>query len=304
MDEQIERFLVYLQGERRASPHTIAAYTSDLAAYAEFLEAREESWDRVDRATLRAYLVSLGAAGLSRRSCARKLSTLRSFYKIMHRDGHIDHDPMLGIQSPKPGRYLPAFLSPQQAGALLAVGDGEALQDLRDRALIELLYASGLRVSEAVALDVGQLDSGLKEARVIGKGSKERIVVIGDVALAAVERYLDRGRPALASVPNQRALFLNRFGGRLSDRSARTIVEQWRKRAGLTEHVSPHTLRHSFATHLLDGGADLRVVQELLGHASLNTTQVYTHVTQTESRKAYNRAHPRAGLQQPDPDKV
>ena len=304
MDEHIARFLIYLQVERHASPHTIAAYSADLAAFGEFLEARGESWNRADRSTIRAYLASLSAAGLSRRSCARKVSALRSFYKVMHRDGHVDHDPMLGIQSPKPARNLPSFLTPEQAATLLASQTGDDPQDLRDRALVELLYASGLRVSELVALNLGQVDVQLKEARIIGKGRKERVVVIGQAALTSLQDYLDRGRPALATRPGEPALFLNRFGGRLSDRSARTIVEEWRKKAGLPQHISPHTLRHSFATHLLDGGADLRVVQELLGHASLNTTQVYTHVSQTESRRAYDRAHPRALQRNSEPDTV
>ncbi len=297
MDEHIGRFLIYLQGERGASPHTVAAYSRDLAHYAGFLEERGERWNQVSRPTLRAYLASLQASGLSRRSCARKLSALRSYYKIMHRDGYAERDPMLGIASPKAARHLPTFLTPDQADTLLSSAPtGDDPQELRDRALVELLYASGLRVSELVSLDLGQVDPSLAEARVIGKGGKERVVVIGEVALQALAAYLERGRPRLASKPRERALFLNRLGTRLTDRSARTIIESSRKRAGLPVHISPHTLRHSFATHLLDGGADLRVVQELLGHASLNTTQVYTHVTQAESRKAYDRAHPRAAL--------
>lgn len=297
MDGQIRRFLVYLQGERRASDHTVAAYSADLAGFAQFLEERGEAWDAVGRSSFRAYLSALQAGGLSRRTCARKLSALRTFYRIMHRDGYIGHDPTAGIRSPKPGKHLPVFLSPEQAGALMDAAPGEGPQGLRDRALVELLYATGLRVSELVSLDVGQVDPALGEAVVVGKRGKTRVVVVGRQALCVLQEYLERGRPELATAgrPGEKALFLNRFGKRLSDRSARSIVEQWRLRAGLPEHISPHTLRHSFATHLLDGGADLRVVQELLGHESLNTTQVYTHVTQAESRRAYGRAHPRAG---------
>ncbi|MDP9351445.1 MAG: tyrosine recombinase XerC [Chloroflexota bacterium] len=294
MDSQIRRFLIYLQGERRASDHTVTAYAADLSRYAEFLEGRGEPWDGVDRATLRAYLASLQADGLSTRTVSRKLSAIRSFYKLMHRDGYISHDPLLGIRSPKPGRPLPSFLSPEQARALVSSHQGDDPQALRDRALVELLYGTGLRVSEAVALDLGQVDPNLREAVVVGKGGKTRVVVVGEQALEALRLYLEQGRPRLASKPRERALFLNRLGTRLSDRSARTIVEEWRKQAGLPAAISPHTLRHSFATHMLDGGADLRVVQDLLGHASLNTTQVYTHVTQAESRRAYHRAHPRA----------
>lgn len=294
MDAYIGRFLVYLQGERRASPNTVAAYAADLSAFAEFLERRGEAWRAASRNTLRAYLAALHASGLSHRTCARKLSALRTFYRIMRRDGHIERDPTLGISSPKSGRYLPSFLTAGQAEALVTAQVGDDPQELRDRCLLELLYASGLRVSELAALNVGQVDPELGEAHIIGKGSKERVVVVGEVALAALHDYLERGRPALASQPDEKALFLNRSGARLSDRSVRSIVEKWRTRAGLPEHISPHTLRHSFATHLLDGGADLRVVQELLGHASLNTTQVYTHVTHTESLRAYDRAHPRS----------
>lgn len=299
MDAYIERFLIYLQAEKHASRHTVAAYSADLAGYAEFLEVRGQPWDGVDRTALRTFMASLASEGLSRRTCARKMSALRSFYKIMQRDGYIENDPMLGVRSPKTGRYLPSFLSPEAADKLLRaapVSQEEKAdpQELRDRAIVELLYASGLRVSELVTLELGQIDTELKEAYVIGKGNKMRVVVIGEVALAALEEYLQRGRPVLVKGSAERALFVNRFGTRLSDRSARTIVDEWRKRAGLPDHISPHTLRHSFATHLLDGGADLRVVQELLGHASLNTTQIYTHVTQAESRRAYDRAHPLA----------
>jgi tyrosine recombinase XerC len=294
MDAQIDRFLVYLQGERRASDHTVAAYSGDLAGFAQFLEGRGEAWDAVSVGTLRAYLAALQAQGLSRRTCARKLSALRTFYRIMHRDGYIESDPLLGIRSPKSGQHLPVFLSPEQAEALMHAPAGGDPQALRDRALVELLYASGLRVSELVSLDVGQVDLSLGEAVVVGKRGKTRVVVVGRQALEVLREYLERGRPRLETKAGQRALFLNRLGTRLTDRSARSIVERWRVRAGLPQHISPHTLRHSFATHLLDGGADLRVVQELLGHESLNTTQVYTHVTQAESRRAYDRAHPRA----------
>ncbi|MDQ3328869.1 MAG: tyrosine recombinase XerC, partial [Chloroflexota bacterium] len=294
MDRFVERFVIYLHGERGASPHTISAYTADLAAYAEFLEDRGCVWDGVDRDTLRAYLSDLQASGLSRRTCARKVSTLRSFYKVMHRDKYIAFDPMLGIRSPKPEQRLPVFLSLVQAESLTMSQVGEEPQELRDRALVEVLYATGLRVSELVSLNVGQIDPATREAVVRGKGGKSRVVIVGEAALRSVHAYQERGRPGLAHRSGEPALFLNRFGGRLSDRSARTVVEAWRKRAGLPEGVSPHTVRHSFATHLLDGGADLRVVQELLGHASLISTQIYTHVTQVESRKAYQKAHPRA----------
>lgn len=294
MDRFIERFIVFLQGERRASPHTISAYAGDLAAYARFLEERGCTWDGVDRATLRAYLSTLQTSGRSRRTCARKVSTLRAFYKVMHRDKYIARDPMLGIRSPKPEHHLPAFLSAEQAASLAGSQLGDEPQELRDRALVEVLYATGLRVSELVSLDVAQIDHTSREALVQGKGGKTRVVVVGEAALLSVCIYQERGRPRIANRPGEPALFLNRFGGRLSDRSARSVIEAWRKRAGLPGGVSPHTLRHSFATHLLEGGADLRVVQELLGHASLNSTQIYTHVTQSESRKAYQMAHPRA----------
>lgn len=294
MDQFIERFVIYLKGERGASPHTISAYAADLAAYAEFLEDRGCAWDAVDRVALRAYLSALQASGLSRRTCARKVSTLRSFYKVMFRDKYIARDPMLGIHSPKPEYHLPSFLSPVQAETLAGAQVGDEPQELRDRALVEVLYATGLRVSELVSLDVGQVDLGSREAVVRGKGGKTRVVIVGEAALHSVRIYQEGGRPRLAHRSGEPALFLNRFGGRLSDRSARSVVNAWRKRAGLPEGVSPHTLRHSFATHLLDGGADLRVVQELLGHQSLNSTQIYTHVTQIESRKAYQMAHPRA----------
>ena len=222
------------------------------------------------------------------------ISVLRTFYKYLQREGWVETNPVARLRLPKLDRKFPKFLSPQEASSLVEAPLGSTPQSLRDRALLELIYATGLRVSEVVSLDIDQVSDGNREIRVLGKGSKERDVVVGQQALDSIARYLSHGRPELSANARTRALFLNSKGGRLSTRSVQTLVRKYSLEKGLHEPAHPHTLRHSFATHLLDGGADLRVVQELLGHESLGTTQIYTHMTIAETRKTYEKAHPRA----------
>jgi len=294
MDHAITQFLRYLRAERNVSPHTLNAYQSDLTLFGEFLAIIGEAWQAVDRATLRRYVVSLQADGAARATIARKLACLRSFYRFAQREAEVERNPAQHVLTPRRGERLPNVLTVQEMASILTVPDLGTPQGLRDRAILELLYAAGLRVSELVALDFNGIDWGRAEARIWGKGSKERIVVLGQLALTALKRYIEHGRPALAAGKSSGALFIHRRGGRLSDRSVRELVATYARLAGIGRVVSPHTLRHTFATHMLDGGADLRVVQELLGHSNLATTQMYTHVSQQQARRIYMSAHPRA----------
>lgn len=297
MHELLERYILYLRAERNSSVYTLRNYGEEVQGFIEFLEAEEvTSLAAVDRTVLRKYLTRLKDSGYVRGSIARRLTEIRSFYRYLVREGLIGANPLVGLSSPKVEKRLPEFLSQIEVSDLIRCVDLDPAspQSLRDRAILELLYACGLRVSEVVILDLSHLDRARREIRVWGKGSKERIVIMGEPALVAVETYLAEGRPKLLGKRSSSALFLNKNGGRLNQRSVQTMVAAAAEKAGLARPVHPHVLRHTFATHLLDGGADLRSVQELLGHVSLSTTQVYTHVTQTQARKTYDRTHPRA----------
>jgi site-specific recombinase XerD len=316
-DEARERFLDGLSA-RDASPHTRRAYATVVGAYLSWLDSRAIDWRRPARADLRAYLGRLGD-GIARTSVGQRLAALRSFYRFTTRNGWTEGDPWGAIATPRMPRRLPRVLEVEEVERLLAAIDGpaglappsagthrshssEQLTDalaLRDRALVETAYAAGLRISELAAANLGALDLRRGEIRVLGKGRKERIGLLGRPARAALEAYLVDGRPvllarALPGAEPTAEVFLNHRGSPLGVRGLRLRLEGLRARAGLPLGVSPHTLRHSFATHLLDGGADLRVVQELLGHESLATTQIYTHVSPTRLRAAYEAAHPRA----------
>ncbi len=314
----LQRFLRALAA-RDASPHTIRAYTTAVGAYLAWLEGRGVDWARPTRPDLRAYLTRLGE-GASRTTVAQRLAAIRSFHRWAAREGISAGDPWGAIATPRLPRRLPRVLEVDQVGRLLAVVDDELTRAetaspdrislvtalaLRDRALVETAYAAGLRISELAAADLGALDLRRGEVRVLGKGRKERIGLLGRPALAALAAYLDHGRPILLdratstidttghpAVPTE--VFLNHLGGPLGVRGLRYRLDRLCRAAGLPAGVSPHTLRHSFATHLLDGGADLRVVQELLGHENLATTQVYTHVSPGRLQAAYRDAHPRA----------
>ena len=308
----LARFLRGLAA-RDASPNTRRSYETAVGAYLDWLDERGVDWRRPSRADLRAYLAHLGARG-ARSSTAQRLAAIRSFHRHAARDGLAAGDPWGAIATPRLPRRLPRVLEVEQVEALLAVVDEElaaAGEDggsraaiatalaLRDRALVETAYAAGLRISELAAADLGSLELRRGEIRVMGKGRKERVGLLGRPAREALAAYLEDGRPVLvelrpAGTDAPTEVFLNHRGRPLGVRGLRYRLDLLRRRAGLPDGVSPHTLRHSFATHLLDGGADLRVVQELLGHESLATTQVYTHVSPTRLRAAYRGAHPRA----------
>lgn len=293
------RFLDWLIVERGLSDHSLAAYRRDLRLYRRFLDAQgAPEPTAVDAATLRGFVPWLRATPSAQgrayapRSIARAVAAVRGFHRFLVAEGLAADDPADDLSAPRVPRTLPRALTLRQVERLLAQPSGDGPAALRDRALLELLYSAGLRISELVALDVDDVDLTLRTVRCVGKGRKERIVPIGRPAARAVDALVAHGRPGLqASGP---WLLCNQRGGRLTRQGAWKIVKAYAEGAGLGAVVSPHTLRHSFATHLLDGGADVRVVQELLGHASVNTTQIYTQVSTTRLRSVYERAHPRA----------
>ncbi len=289
------RFEEHLKAEKGLASLTVRNYKTDLEPLYDFIEARNFSDLRaLDRGAFREYLAWLIQLGYVRASIVRKLSALRSFLRWLVRGKVIEADPLPQRGVMKLESRLPRFLSQDEAARLLRAPDTSTPLGIRDRALLELIYGAGLRVSEAHGLDVGGLNLETRELRVRGKGSKERVALIGRAARDALVLYLGQVRPKLANRDSGHALVLNRSGRRLSQRSIQAMVRRYAVKARLRSGVHTHTLRHSFATHMLEGGADLRVVQELLGHASPATTQIYTHVTQSQARKVYLAAHPRA----------
>lgn len=292
--EQIDRFLDHLRLVRGLSPHTCRAYGGDLSAFQSFLSASEIDPERVSFRVVRRFLAAEQQRGLSKPSLARRLASLRAFYRWLSSRGEGD-DPTLGLVGPKLARRLPKALRQDDVRDLIESVPRHTPSGLRDRAVLELLYASGLRASELVSLDLGGVDLASGQVRVTGKGSKDRITFAGLPALDALRDYLASGRPRISDrILDPKALFLSVRGTRLSDRGLRRLLEGHLRRFSHLSGVSPHSLRHSFATHLLEGGADLRTVQELLGHSSLQTTQLYTKVTEGHLRAAYDQAFPRA----------
>jgi integrase/recombinase XerC len=294
MQEIFNKYINYLQIERNASPYTVRNYTDALLQFFDYVKNKDiPSLRKVDKQTLRAYLSYLMEQGYAKSSIARRLSAIRSFYRYLMREQLLEVSPAETTVSPKLDKRLPSFLTEEEVKRLIESPDLTTPQGQRDRALLEMLYASGLRVSELVNMDVEQVNLATNEIRVWGKGSKERIVLIGEPAANALTDYIEDGRPALLAGKKKDALFVSKYGERLPARRVQKILDKYAKVIG--KKVHPHMLRHTFATHLLDGGADLKVVQELLGHADLSSTQIYTHVTQNRARKIYLSAHPLAG---------
>ena len=293
MKKAILAFLRHLEAERNASPHTVKAYGDDLEQFTAHLReelGQEPQPKDADHLLIRAFLARLHRQGLKKTSAARKLASLRTFFRYLCREGILDTNPARALLSPRVERRVPVHLDEAEVGRLLDVpGDGDAT--LRARAILELLYATGIRCGELVGLDLGEVDFEGRMVRVLGKGRKERVVPFGGRAREALEAYL----PArLRARPSSDALFVNLKGGRLTDRSVRSLLTRRVRQVALDQKVSPHALRHSFATHLLERGADLRSIQELLGHASLSTTQRYTHVNTKQILHIYSKTHPRA----------
>jgi len=290
MKEAIEQFCSYLENERNASVHTVSAYRSDLGQFGTFLAGLGNCTpEGVDHLTVRRYLAQLHK-GLSKSSIGRKLSAVRALFRFLMREGRLDKNPAELVAAPKKEKRVPFHLNIDQVTALVSSPEATSGLALRDRAVLETLYSCGIRVSELTGMNVGDLDLDGATARVLGKGGKERIVPVGSYAREALAAYLEeRGNPEGSA-----ALILNARGGRLTRRSVGRIVDAHMLLIASMRKVSPHTLRHSFATHLLEGGADLRAIQELLGHASLSTTQKYTHVSIDRLMEVYDKAHPKA----------
>lgn len=299
MEAAVDAFLDYLQLERRMSPRTVVSYSADMKRFQAFIETLKDGGanpgDVSDR-DIRKFLSSMQSAGRSRRTILRRLATLRSFYKYCIRRNICKNDPTAALAPMKREKRLPRAMERADVEKLLEATIGTSALKLRDRAMLELLYGSGLRLSELVGLDTFDYDQGSMTLRVMGKGSKERISPVGKVAAHALKEYLEEARPKLLSPrgTEEKALFLSRRGSRLSGRQVERIMDKYMSIAGLRAGPSPHALRHSFATHLLDSGADLRAVQELLGHADISSTQIYTAVSRERLMSAYKKTHPRS----------
>jgi len=287
LDRYTDKFIKYLEIEKNVSPHTLINYATDLRYFADF--AQDLPVEKIDYLTLRKYLAFLRQKNFARRTIARRLSALRSFFRFLSREGYVTSDPTMGLFTPKQEKKLPVFLTEEKMTRLIEAPETDTLSGLRDRAIFETLYSAGMRVSELVSLNTDSIDFIGSVVKVRGKGKKERLLPIGEKALDAIKKYLSKRRSNY-----REALFLNNRGGRLTQRGVRVVLNKYIGKAALQEKVSPHVLRHSFATHLLDRGADLRSVQELLGHASLSTTQIYTHLTTQRLKDVYDKTHPRA----------
>lgn len=294
MQEDIDAFVAYLVAEVGVSPHTVSAYRRDLQQYAEHLLAHGSSFLQANEEDITAYLGTLRHRGLSRASVQRKLSSLRQLHKFLVREGLTDKDPTRNLATPQPARRLPKVLTVQQCLALLDAPNLQTPEGLRDAAMLTLMYATGLRVSELVSLRRHAIDAERGVLRVRGKGSKERVIPIAPLALDLVQLYLQEVRPHFEKYEGEDGLFLTRRGRPMTRVRFWQNVKQYCRLAGIPEDTSPHTLRHSFATHLLEGGADLRSIQEMLGHSSLGVTQIYTHVSAARKREVYDATHPRA----------
>jgi integrase/recombinase XerC len=304
MQEVFDKYIDYLKVGKNASLYTIRTYQSALIGnnirgsqkgFFPFLVMKKiDSLDKVTKHTIREYIMYLVDRKVAKSSITCKLSAVRSFYNYLQKEELLKENPLDKISSPKQDKKLPSYLTVDEVNNFLAAPDISTPTGQRDRAILELLYASGLRVSELAHLTRSQIDMDTREIRIIGKGSKERLVLMGKPAQAAIAVYLTEGRHQLLGMKKTDAVFINRYGKQLIERRIQKIVMKYARAGGIKKKVHPHTIRHTFATHLLDGGADLRVVQELLGHASLTTTQIYTHVSKTQAKKVYLAAHPLA----------
>ncbi|MFC2068104.1 site-specific tyrosine recombinase/integron integrase [Chloroflexota bacterium] len=313
MQDVFKQYINYLEVERYVSPYTVRNYTTDLLGnysrgvgkgFIQFLSLKGIcTMEDVDKHTLRDYIAWLMEKDIAKASIARRLSAVRSFYKYLLREEILTSNPMEKASSPKADKRLPEFLTTEEVKCLLEVPDSNIPRGQRDCAWLELLYASGLRVSELVRLNVEHINLDSCEIRVWGKGDKERIVLIGKPAVKALNTYFAQGRLELLGKRKSNAVFLNRFGRRLMERGIQKLLDKYGKAASINKKVHPHMLRHTFATHMLDGGADLRVVQELLGHTKLSSTQIYTHVSKKQARKIYLSAHPMAMKEYDEPSK-
>ncbi|PWK14513.1 site-specific tyrosine recombinase XerD [Tumebacillus permanentifrigoris] len=295
MDKLIERFIHYLTVERGLAQNTLESYARDLTAYIDFLQRGGiRDLNQTRRANIIAYLAELQRKGRATTTISRNLASLRAFYGFLLRDGLLDGDPTANLESPKIEKRLPKVLTVGEVESLLEGPDLGTTAGSRDKAMLELLYATGIRVSELVSLNISDVNLNMGFLKCYGKGSKERIIPLGTVALKSVGEYILRSRVKLSRNPAEESLFLNHHGQRLSRQGFWKIIKKYAHTASVDKEITPHTLRHSFATHLLENGADLRAVQEMLGHADISTTQIYTHLTKSRLKEVYAKAHPRA----------
>ncbi|MGB6606281.1 MAG: tyrosine recombinase XerC [Atribacterota bacterium] len=302
MKEHINSYISFLKNEKNYSNNTIISYKNDLLQLLNYLKEykiiNNNNIQYIDRSIMRKYIVYLKKCDYSVRSICRKISTIRSFFKFLSREGIVDINPTINLIAPKIDNKLPSFLYMEEVNKLIEMPSGHSILGIRDRAILELLYGTGMRVGELVNLNIRDIDLYEKTVRVFGKGSKERILPLSNPSIKAVQEYLNSRKKFRKNISMDKndtnALFLNRFGGRLSARSIRRLLIKYMKMADLNKKISPHVLRHSFATHLLGGGADLRSVQELLGHESLSTTQIYTHITKERLKAIYKKSYPRS----------
>ena len=293
---RIDDFLNFLTVEKGYSKNTIDAYRNDLVQFARFLEAQQVAdWTKVTKDHLTAFILDMKQREYSSSTVARKVAAVRAFLHFLVSENIITNDPAENLDSPSVTKRLPRPISQEEIEVLLAAPDTErGVRGVRDKALLELLYATGMRVTEVVSLEVEDVNLASSTIRCLGKGAKERIIPIYPAAVKALEEYLEHGRLTLIKDPDEKALFVNHRGERLTRQGLWLIIKRYVKQVGISELVTPHTLRHSFATHMLNGGADLRNVQKLLGHANISTTQIYTQVTNKHLREVYDDAHPRA----------
>lgn len=298
----IDSYINYLETEKNCSGHTVSGYRRDLFHGVDFFAGALGRKDSellpgdIDVRLMRSYLGDLFYSGLAKTTVSRRLSAWRSFFRYLGREGLIDRNPLKGLSSLKAGRRLPHFLFREECGVLIESPGGGSPLPLRDRAIMEVLYSSGIRVGELVSLDLENVRLSAGDITVMGKGSRERVAPLGSYAVESLRLYLDEGRPRLVKDSGERAVFVNFRGGRITDRGVRKIIKKYVNLLGLQSTISPHTMRHTFATHMLDNGADLRAVQEILGHKNLSTTQIYTHLTRERLKQVYLKSHPRVKM--------
>lgn len=295
MKSLVEEFINYLAVERGLANNTLDSYNRDLKQFKGFLEKEKiENLQKATRNIIMSYLLFLQKRGRATATVSRHLAALKSFYHFLLREKYIEKDPTANLESPKLEKKLPHVLSVHEVEMLLNQPKAIEPGGLRDKAMLELLYATGIRVSELISLDVDHINLEMGYIRCFGKGSKERIVPVGSFARRCINEYLQKGRVKLIKVNGEQSLFVNQHGKRLTRQGFWKIIKKYARRAGISKEITPHTLRHSFATHLLENGADLRSVQEMLGHADITTTQIYTHLTKGRLREVYTKSHPRA----------
>ncbi|EEG78297.1 site-specific tyrosine recombinase XerD [Dethiobacter alkaliphilus] len=295
MDRTLRDFIHYLSVEKGLAKNTLESYNRDLRTYYTYLKQNGiTSLEETSRSNIVGYLLSLQNMGKATSTLSRNMASIRSFYNYLFQERHLVENPAAELESPKLEKKLPRVLTPQEMDLLLEQPDQTQVTGIRDKAMLEVIYATGIRVSELMSLDIGDVNLDAGFIRCLGKGSKERIIPLGSVAIRNVGRYLNEGRPKLVRQAGEASLFVNQHGNRLTRQGFWKILKKYATRAGITKEITPHTMRHSFATHLLENGADLRSVQEMLGHADISTTQIYTQVTKHKLRDVYEKSHPRA----------